>query len=323
MTRVLVTGATGFIGRALCPALVQAGLPVVVATRNPSITSHLTGVDVRAITGLGPRVDWRAVLRDVGAVVHLAARTPVLDEAEDAETVAAYRRINVDGSRKLAEDAARAGVRRFVFVSTAKVHGDHSPPGAAMSEQSPVNPASAYARSKADAESALAEVAAAHAMELVVVRPPLVYGPGVGGNMLALLKLAARARVLPFGAIRNARSLIYVGNLADAIRCALQAQDAAGRVYLVRDGEDLSTPALLRLVGEAMGRRPLMPFIPTAALKLAATMTGRGAAFAKLAGSFQIDDARIRRELGWTPPVPVLQGMHETAAWYTTKAGRS
>lgn len=262
------------------------------------------------------------MLRDVGAVIHLAARTPILDEAEDADTVAAYRRLNVDGGRKLAADAARAGVRRFVFVSTAQVHGDRSPAGAPWSEDSPLDPQSAYARSKADAEAALAEVAAAGNMELVVVRPPLVYGPGVAGNMLALLRLVARAPALPFGAICNARSLIYVGNLADAITRTVLAPEARGRTYLVRDGEDLSTPALLRLIGDAMGRRPFMPYIPAPVLRLAAAATGRGAALAKLAGSFQIDDGRIRRELCWTPPVPVVQGMEEMVTWFTRGAGR-
>lgn len=323
MNRVLITGATGFVGQALRPALAKAGMPVVVATRNPSAAGPMPGVDVRAITGVGPRVDWSAVLRDVDTVVHLAARTPVLNEIEDKETTAAYQRINADGAHKLALDCAEAGIRRLVFVSTAKVHGEHSPAGEAFSESSPLQPGSAYAHSKVDAERRLAEVAETHGMELVIMRPPLIYGPGVQANFLSLLKLVAKAPVLPVGGIRNGRSLIHVGNFADAVVRVIGDPRAAGQTYLVRDGEDLSTPALLGTIAKAMSRNVAIPKVPVFMLGMAAGMTGKTAALDRLKSSFLIDDGKIRRDLGWTAPITVLQGIEETVAWFTKKVGRS
>ncbi len=322
MTRILVTGATGFIGRALCPVLRRHGLPLSAATRNPRVAETIPHVDVRPIPGIGPGVDWSGVLRDVTDVIHLAARLPDPDEDETPDVLKEYRRVNVEGAVKLARDAAQAGVRRFVYLSTAKVHGEETPDATALTELSPARPVGAYAQSKWDAEQALAEVAAASRLELVVVRPPLVYGPGVKGNFLSLMRLCLRAPTVPFGRVRNRRSLIYVGNLADAVIRCLEAPEAAGQRYLVRDAEDVSTPELVRLIATAMGRRVRQVPVPRALLRIAAELARKQETVRRLTGSFRIDDGKIRRELGWTPPFSVVQGLNGTTEWFTSTIER-
>lgn len=319
MSRVLLTGGTGFVGRALCPLLLQAGYQVSIATRSPRTAESIRHVDVRPIAGIGPRVDWSAALRGVSAVVHLAGRLP--DGEDDGAAAALYRRVNCEGTAKLAADASAAGVRRLVFLSTAKVFGERTSGDAVFTESSPVRPADAYARSKWEAEQALAGIAGSP-LEVVVVRPPVVYGPGVKGNFLALLNLAAKAPVLPFGRLNNRRSMIYVGNLADAIARCVAAAEAGGETFLVRDGEDVSTPELLRMLAAAMGRRTRMVPIPRFLVAAAASMAGRGAQYERLAGSFRINDDKIRHQLEWTAPYTVVQGVNATGRWFVNARGR-
>jgi nucleoside-diphosphate-sugar epimerase len=322
MNRVLITGATGFVGRPLCAALVRAGCEVSAATRNPGAFGHVAGVDVRSIAGVGARVDWSATLRDVGVVVHLAARAPRIGEAEDAETLDQYRRVNVEGARKLALDCTAAGVRRLVYVSTAKIHGQSVAHGRTFLEESPADPQDAYARTKWEAEGVLTEVAAGGRLELVVLRPPLVYGPGAKGNFLSLMRLVQKAPFLPFGAVRNRRSMIGIGNLCSAIIQCLAPPEAAGRTYLVADGTDLSTPELVRMIADRLGRRILLLPVPAGLLRGAARLTATLPAITRLTQSFVVDDARFRRELRWTPPYTVLQGIEEAVRWFLAQTGR-
>jgi UDP-glucose 4-epimerase len=323
MSRILVTGATGFIGRALCASLLRAGYEVSAASRNPGAFGHVAHVDVRSISGVGAGVDWSATLRDVSAVVHLAARTPRLGEVEDAESLELFRRVNVEGARKLAIDCAAVGVRRLIFLSSAKVHGENVAHGRTFLEESPADPQDAYARSKWEAERALAEVAEASGLELVVLRPPLVYGPGVRGSFPALMRLVQRAPLLPLGAVRNRRSMIGIGNLCDAIALCLERREAVGRTYLVSDGAELSTPELIRAIGAGLGRRVVLLPIPTAMLRFAARLAGRLPAIDRLCQSFVVDDAKFRRELGWTPPHTVIQGIEDAVRWFAAQTGRS
>ncbi|TVR97235.1 MAG: NAD-dependent epimerase/dehydratase family protein [Rhodospirillales bacterium] len=324
MRRVLVTGGTGFIGQALCPVLAGHGMTVAVATRHPRLAEAMAQVEARSIPGIGPRIDWSGVLRDVDTVVHLAGRAHVVDEAADEATLREYQRINVEGTLKLALDAARAGVRRFVYISSAKVMGDSTAADQAFRETDMPNPQDLYAQSKWQAEQALAAVSVetrdrVPPPEIVVLRPPLVYGPGVKANFLALLKLTARAPVLPFGRVRNRRSLIHVGNLADAIVTGITHPAAAGRTYLVRDGEDLSTAEIVRILADGMQRKvPLLP-VPGALLRLGGALTGGGAAVSRLLSSFRVDDSRIREELGWSPTWNVVQALQSTAAWFAAE----
>ncbi len=315
MKSVLVTGASGFVGRALVPRLRAAGYRVAVSTRDRA-AARIPDADAIHVTApLGPEVDWRPALGAVEAVVHLAARVHVMDES-DAD--AAHRQANAEGTLRLAEAAAAAGVGRFVFLSTVKVNGERT--GAAPFRESDApTPADAYARSKWEAETGLAQIAERTGLEVVVVRPPLVYGPGVGGNFLALLKIC-RARVpLPLAGAANRRSLIFVGNLADAIVHCLDHPAAAGETYLLRDGEDISTAELVRHTARALGRPARLFHLPVGVLRLAGGLIGKSAVVARLLDSLAVDDGKIRRQLGWTPPFTLAQGLNETAAWFQAR----
>ncbi len=289
---VLVTGPDGFIGRALVPTLEAAGFAVRRAGR------ETTGDIARP-------VDWTPFLEGVEAVVHLAARVHVLRE-EASDPLSLYRRVNRDGTERLAAAAAAAGVRRFILLSTVKVHGENA--RRPLTPADPPAPQDAYAVSKWEAEQALA--AAGAGMERVVLRSPLVYGPGVGGNFLRLLRLVDRAPVLPFGAIDNRRSLIYVANLADAIRHAIT--NAPPGTYLPSDGQDLSTAELVRRLARALGRQVRLAPIPPALLAFAGRLAGRAEEVERLIGSLVVDG----RIPGWKPPVPADRGLARTAEWY-------
>ena len=324
MSRVLVTGGTGFIGRALCPILLRHGLRVSVATRSPRVAETIGGVDVRPIPGVGPRVDWSVVLRDVDAIVHLAAKTPTGLPDRNPQHARDDERVNIGGTRKLAEDAAAAGVRRIVYVSTASVHGAHTSPDQAFSEADPLAPADLFARSKCEVEQALAEVAGAGGPELVILRPPLVYGPEVKGDVLALLHRVAKAHTIfvakPAAGHSNRRSLLSVENLCGAIVCCLGTSKAAGRTFLVRDGEDLSTPEIIRTLAQAMMRDVRVVQMPKPLFRAAARLTGNSTVLDRLSTSFCIDDSAIRQQLGWTPRHSVVEELAATAAWYASSS---
>ncbi len=307
MTRVVVTGATGFIGRALCPRLAAAGHEVSAITR-------------RVIPEIGPDTDWSAALAGAEAVVHLAARVHVSAERA-ADPLAAPRRVNTLGTRRLAEAAAAAGVRRLVFASTIKVNGEKTgaEPFRATDAAAPRDP---YAISKWEAEQALFQVAGESAMEAVVLRPPLVYGPGVKGNFLSLLRLCAKAPPLPLALVANRRSLIHVGNLADAILRCLTHPAAGGRTFLVSDGEALSTPELVRRAAAALGRPARLFPVPPPLLRLAGRLTGTSSTVERLLDSLVVDDREMRRELDWKPPFSMSRGLQETATWFTSLRGR-
>jgi nucleoside-diphosphate-sugar epimerase len=310
METVLVTGANGFIGRALCDVLAASGRGVRKAVRMP-----VPGLpDAVAVGDIGPNTDWRTALEGVSGVVHLAARTHVLRETA-TDPLAKYRQVNVSGTERLARSAAAGGVRRLVFVSSVKVNGERTEERPFTEDGAP-RPEDAYGVSKWEAEQALSRIAAETGLEVVVLRPPLVYGPGVKGNFLRIMSLVARGMPLPLGAIDNRRSFIYAGNLAGAIVQALDAPQATGRTYLVSDGEDVSTPELVRGIARALGVKPRLPSFPLAALGLVATLAGRRAEFARLTGSLQVDSSRIRRELGWEPRCSLARGLEETARWY-------
>jgi len=296
--RVLVTGAAGFVGRALVPRLEASGYAARLATR--------------AETGdIGPETDWRPLLADIDAVVHLAARVHVMrDRAADPERE--FDRVNHQATATLAAQAAAAGVRRFIFLSSIKVHGDAS--DHPLSASDAPAPDDAYGRSKLAAERALAGLG--DDMTVVVLRPPLVYGPGVKGNFHAMLRAIDRGWPLPLGAIANRRSLIYVGNLADAIRAAL---DAPSGTYLPSDREDVSTPELIRRTAAALGRPARLFPVPPALLRGLAGAAGKSAAADRLTGSLTVDGALP----GWQPPFSLAEGLRATAGWFRAKAAEA
>lgn len=311
---LLVTGASGFVGRALCDSLAASGRALRKAMRRPPAGAS----DAIAIGDIGPDTNWNAALKNVRCVVHLAARTHVLREST-ADPLSEYRRVNVLGTERLAREAVANGVRRIVFLSSVKVNGERTSTRPYTEDDVP-HPEDAYGVTKLEAEETLARFAAKGKLEIVVLRPPLIYGPGVKGNFLRLMDIVTRGIPLPLGSVVNRRSLIYVGNLVDAIVYAMDASRAAGRTYLVSDGEDMSTPELVRGMAGALGVAPrLFPF-PPLLLQAAGALLGRGGEISRLTGSLQVDSTRMRRELGWTPRLRFDQGMAETARWYLARA---
>ena len=306
--RVLVTGATGFVGRTLVPILTQAGHDVTITVRHGPSADHLKNVRWKNIGEIGPDTNWQETLTNIDAVLHLAGRAHVMT-GSDADSLAAYRRINRDGTKRLGEAAADAGVKRLVFLSSIKVNGertsDHS-----YSETDTPTPEDAYGQSKWEGEQALREIPG---LETVVVRTPLVYGPHVKGNFKTLLKICAKALPLPLGGIQNRRSLIYVGNLADALIKCVEHPEAKGSLYLVRDGDDVSTTRLLENTAQALGKRSRLFPVPEFLLRAGGALTGKSGMVSRLIESLEVDDSAIRRDLDWTPPFTMVQGLNETA----------
>jgi nucleoside-diphosphate-sugar epimerase len=308
---VAVSGASGYIGRALCAALLaDGGFRVRRLMRQPPPGRTEVYEDVR-IGDIGGSVDWPSALRGIDAVVHLASPS---DAHGTGDPLARYREVNVEGTRRLAYAAASAGVRRFIFLSSAKVHGEQSL-GHPISEADPPRPADAYAISKAEAESVLRDIGRATGLSVVTLRPPAVYGPGAKGNILRLLQLISRVP-LPLASIVNRRSLIYMDNLVDAIIASLRAAAPASATYLVSDGEDISTPDLIRALADGIGAPARLLPCPIALLKLAGSLTGRREDVRRLTDSLQVDISKIRSELCWTPPCTLAAGLAATARWY-------
>ncbi|MGC3983230.1 MAG: SDR family oxidoreductase [Pseudorhodoferax sp.] len=306
---VLLTGGNGFVGRAVAVALGQRGIAHRLALRTPAVAPAI------GVAPISAEADWSNAVRGVQAVLHLAARAHLLrDPATDP--LSAYRTVNTAGTLRLAEQAAAAGVRRFVFVSTAKVHGEATAPGALLSEAEVPAPQDPYALSKWEAEQGLAAIAAHTDMEVVVVRPPLVYGPGVKANFAALMRAVSQGWPLPLAAIDNRRSLVGLDNLVDFLLLCLEHPAAANQTFLVSDGEDLSTPELLHRLSMAMGRPARLWPVPPAVLKAGAALLGRRAAAERLCGNLQVDIAKARALLNWSPPVSVDEGLRRAAAGF-------
>ncbi len=319
MTRILVTGATGFVGRTLVSTLIGGGHTVAAAVRRRD-ASLPPGAEPIVVPDIGPETDWRDALSDVEAVIHAAAHVHAIGGLRD-DPRGLHARVNRDGTRRLAQAAAAAGVRRFVFVSTVKVNGERTAPGTPFRESDTPRPETSYAIAKWEGEQALAEIAASGAMTVTVIRPPLVYGPGVGANFRALLRLCRSGLPLPLDSIDNRLSLIAVENLADILRHAVQDPTAANQTFLVRDGEDVSTSGLIQRLRMAMGRSPRLFPVPTALIRLAGALTGRGESVQRLLDSLTVDDGKLRRVLGWTPLVTPDRALAKTAAWFEQQAG--
>ncbi|MFH1619847.1 MAG: SDR family oxidoreductase [bacterium] len=314
---ILVIGATGFIGRPLCGELLAKTWQVRGAVwRDEPVVSLPAGIETASINSIGPDTDWSEALTGIDTVIHLAARVHVMDET-DAEPLAAYRRVNAAGTERLARMAAARGVRRLVFLSSVKVHGEET--SARYTEEDRPAPLDPYGVSKLEAEDILKRIAGETGLEAVIIRPPLVYGPGVKANFYRLLGIVARGVPLPAAGINNARSLIYLGNLIGAIVICATHPLAAGQTFLVSDGEDVSTPELVRRIAAALGKPArLFPF-PPALMRLLGKVTGKTAAVDRLLGSLLVDSGKIRRELGWKPPFTMSDGLKTTAEWYINR----
>lgn len=319
LLRVMVTGANGFVGQALCAEVIQRGFHIRGATR--SVCELPVGVEPVIVGEIDGKTDWTSALHSVDVVIHLAARVHVMKDAA-ADPLAEFLKVNLHGTVDLAEQAARAGVRRFVYVSSIKVNGERTDEAAPFTELDEPNPQDPYGISKWRSEQALQRIAQETGLEVVIVRPPLVYGPGVKGNFAQMLKVLNRGIALPLSAVTNLRSLIYVENLVDALILCATHPAAAGQTYLVSDGEDISTTDLLRQLGTAMDHPAhLFPSHP-ALLKLAGRLTGKAEQVERLLGSLRVDNGRICRELDWTPPYTLEQGLRATASWYRSEHPR-
>lgn len=307
---VLVTGATGFVGRALCQRLLESGFKVRAALRHAERANGLgPAVEPCVVGEIGAHTLWKDALREVAVVVHLASGAA----ARGVSLRDRYREVNVAGTQSLAAAAATSGVRRLVFMSTIKVNGEQTPEHRPFTELDTPRPEDAYAQSKWEAEIRLQEQFSTSGLSVTILRPPIVYGPGVKGNLLVLMKALHRGIPLPFASVHNSRSLICIDNLIDATLVCMNSPVAAGKTYLVSDGEDLSTPDLIRALAAGLGVPERLFPCPVALLKFAASLIGKGGEIARLTGSLRVDNSRIRDELGWKPRVFPAAGLAQMA----------
>jgi nucleoside-diphosphate-sugar epimerase len=309
---ILVTGASGFVGARLLQRLHrQERRAVTAAIRRPQ---PLQSGDppVVVIPGLDATTDWSPALAGADVIVHLAARVHVMRDAA-SDPLQEFRRINVAGTINLARQAAAQGVRRFVFVSSIKVNGEITAPGCRFSADLAPAPQDPYGISKLEAENGLKEVARQAGMELVTIRPPLVYGPGVKGNFRSMMRWLHAGIPLPLGAIHNQRSLVALDNLVDVLVACIDHPGAANQTFLVSDDEDLSTTDLLRRLASAIGRSARLVTVPPKLLTLAAGLLGRQDLWQRLCGSLRVDIAKTRQLLGWSPCTSVDQGLRLAA----------
>ena len=319
--RVLVTGAGGFVGSALVRQLVAAGHKVCAIIRNPDTKrSGLNRIEHPALKysvvgDVNAQTNWADSIEGAEVVVHLAARVHVMRQ-RSPDPLSEYRSTNVFGTRRLAEAAVQASTRRFIFVSSAGVHGMATHNGQRFCETDEPRPHDAYTISKLEAELLLKELAVKSGMEYVILRPPLIYGPGNPGNFFRLIQFIDRGIPLPLASIRNDRSLIYLGNMVDAILICLSHPGAANKIYLVSDGEDISTPELITRLAHAMGKpTPLFP-CPAVLLSFVGRLLGKTDEISRLLDSLAVDSSKIRSELGWKPSASLDQGLVETARWF-------
>lgn len=318
MQKILVTGANGFVGKMVCADLLARGFEVNAAVRKvpADANAHAHGLRFVGIGNIDANTDWDEALAGCSGVIHPAARAHIMND-EVADPLAAFRATNVAGTLQLARSAARAGVARFVFVSSIGVNGNQNT--RPFTENDTPLPAEPYAVSKLEAEQALQAEATGNAMELVIVRPPLVYGPGCPGNFLRLLKLLSSRIPLPFGAMHNKRSFVGVWNLADFLATCLVHPQAPGHVFLISDLDDVTLPDLLRGLARGMGKRAPLVSVPPGWLAALAGMAGKRAMFDKLGGALTVDASQARKLLGWTPPVSLDEGLQRTGQWYVAR----
>lgn len=311
---ILVTGATGFVGHALIDALLSNEYEVVAAVRRISreFKSKLKLVDVGDLLS---STDWSGALKAVDIVVHTAARVHVMQD-NSKDSLDEFRRVNVDGTLNLAQQAAIAGVKRFVFISSIKVNGENSQLGHPFSPDDYFIPNDPYALSKYEAEQGLRALAKETGMEVVIIRPPLVYGPGVKANFLSMIKWINKGVALPLGVIHNKRSFVALDNLVSFIIHCVDHPKAGNEVFLISDGEDVSTTELLRKVANAVGKKALLLPVPVWLMTMAAKLIGKGDVVIRLFGSLQVDSSKARELLGWKPDITMDEQLKKTADAY-------
>ena len=313
LNTVLVTGANGFVGKPLCLALLEQGQVVRAAVRGEN--RQVENCETVAVGEIYGQTDWTNALLGIKVVVHLAARVHVMNDAA-TDALAEFRRVNVAGTLHLAKQAVEAGVQRFVFISSIKVNGEGTLLGHPYTTEDLPVPVDPYGISKREAEDALRQLAIDTGLEVVIIRPPLIYGPGVKANFLSMIRLLDKGVPLPLGAIRNQRSLVALDNLIDLIITCIHHPAAANQTFLVSDGEDLSTPQLLQRTAAALGKKAWLLPVPGFLLAWGATLIGKQAMAQRLCGSLQVDISKTCTLLDWKPPVTVDEALRKTAHFY-------
>jgi nucleoside-diphosphate-sugar epimerase len=317
---ILITGANGFVGQALCQHLARQSpfiQQIYAAIRHPD-QAHQINTIPHLLPTITPSLNDLAsnqLLSQVDCIVHLAARVHQMHDRA-AHPLAEFRAVNATATATLALAAAKAGVRRFIYLSSIKVHGEKTSHDSPYQETDQLTPLDPYGISKWEAEQQLRSIAAQTGLEVVIIRPPLIYGPRVKANFLQMMKVVQKDIPLPLGAIRNRRSLIYVENLVDAIQAAIIHPAAANETFLVSDGADLSTPQLIRHIAPSLNKSPKLLPIPVSCLRFIGKLAGKSAAIERLTGSLVVDSSKIRHRLNWTPPYTVDQGLKATAEWF-------
>ena len=313
MRKVLVTGANGFIGTNLCKKLMGENFRVLGAVRSGKASLLPEGVETAHIESIDGDTHWKNTLEGVDTVVHLAARVHVM-KGSASNPFAEYRKVNVMGSERLSLAAAQYGVKRFIFISSVKVNGAENVRD--YKESDAPAPRDSYGISKMQAEKRIKEITADSDMDFVILRPPLVFGPGVKANFLKLIKTVDKGTPLPLASVQNRRSLIYIENLIHAIITCIQHPNAGNQTYFVSDDEDVSTSELIQKIASALNKPSrLFPF-PKLFLFILGRLIGKGPAVDRLIGSLTVDISKIKQRLGWKPPFTMEQGLRETAKWY-------
>jgi nucleoside-diphosphate-sugar epimerase len=313
LSRILVTGAGGFVGRPLCMELAHRGHLVRGAMRSRGQLS--TAGETVTVGEVDAETKWADALKGVDTVIHLAARVHVMKD-KAADPLTEFYKVNLYGTSKLAQQAAGAGAKRLVYVSSIGVNGNQTEGQQRYSELDQPDPHNAYAISKWLAEQSLHEISRATGIEVVVLRPPLVYGPAAKGNFQKLLMAIDKGIPLPLSGANNLRSFVYVGNLVDALIACATHHAAAGQTYLVSDGEDVSTAMLVERISRSLGRSSRSFYFPPGLLRATATLLRRTEQMNSLFGSLRVNDQKLRGELGWSPPYTMEQGLRATAEWY-------
>ena len=304
--KILVTGANGFVGKSLCAELSLRGHAVRMASR--VAVDEFANFEQVISGSIGPDTNWLSALNDLDAVIHLAARVHVMKDTA-ADPLAEFRKVNVAGTLNLARQAAAMGIKRFVFLSSVKVNGEYTLSGQAFTELDIAAPQDAYGVSKHEAEMGLRQIALTTGMEVVIIRPPLVYGPGVKANFAALMRAVQRGWPFPLGTVHNQRSLVALGNLVDFIVACTVHPHAANQTFLVSDGQDLSAAELVQGLARAASVSAYLLPVPVWVLQAAAALAGKGDAMQRLCGNLQVDTSKARKLLDWMPPVSVNDGL--------------
>lgn len=309
---IFLTGATGFVGGAILNRLHNEKKHPVVAVVRGQSRLQIESVPTVRIDTFDGATRWEENLANSDVIIHSAARVHVMNDVE-ADPLAAFRKVNVEGTLNLARQAAASGVRRFIFISSIKVNGEGTVPGAAYTADDVPAPVDPYGISKMEAEQGLRELASETAMEVVIIRPVLVYGPGVKANFLNMMRWLDKGIPLPFGAIYNSRSLVALDNLVDLVLTCINHPAAANQTFLVSDGDDLSTTALLSKMAKALNKPARLIPIPSWVLQGGAALLGKKGLSQRLCGSLQVDISKTRTLLGWTPPLSVDKALAITA----------